>query len=184
MAPSFKKGLVIMLRKKGDSDNAIDYRPITLLQSSYEILARIITFRVQVGLATIIGHFQQGFVKTRLLEMSLVLMQAMFHHAYDDERQSINEAPPITLLDFTKAYDSLNRSFVLLMLRKFGFSAEFVRLVEQMHCDTTAQFSVNGELSNEIPVVSGIRQGCPLAPLLFIIAAEALALMVNRDTGI
>lgn len=67
------------------------------------------------------------------------------------------------------------------MLRKFGFRTDFVSLIGRMHEDTTARFAVNGELYAVMRVRSGIRQGCPLAPLLFIIAAEALGLMLDGD---
>lgn len=49
MLASFLDGLVIPLRKKGDSDNPMDYQPITLLQSSYKIFAKIFATRVQWG---------------------------------------------------------------------------------------------------------------------------------------
>ena len=54
-------------------------------------------------------------------------------------------------------------------------------MIQNIHAGTTAQFVVNGELSEPQEVVSGIRQGCPLAPLLFIIAAEVLALAIEAD---
>ncbi|KAF1328392.1 Rxlr effector protein, partial [Globisporangium splendens] len=71
--------------------------------------------------------------------------------------------------------------FLHLVLSKFGFGRQFVDLVRRMHSDTTAQYLVNGELSTEWEVKSGIRQGRPLAPLLFIVAAEILALAVQQD---
>ncbi|KAE9032193.1 hypothetical protein PR001_g10729 [Phytophthora rubi] len=51
----------------------------------------------------------------------------------------------------------------------------------RLHENTTAQFLVNGELSPPMQVQSGIRQGCPLAPLLFIIAVEFLTLAIQQD---
>ncbi|KAF1329563.1 reverse transcriptase, partial [Globisporangium splendens] len=64
------------------------------------------------------------------------------------------------LLDFAKAYDSLDRSFLAQALQHLGFPLKF--------------FIVNGFLSRKYNVTSGIRQGCPLAPLLFILALEVL----------
>eukprot|EP00644_Phytophthora_capsici_P009455 jgi/Phyca11/107396/e_gw1.13.402.1 len=54
-------------------------------------------------------------------------------------------------------------------------------MLRNLHEGTTARFLVNGELSDPQDVVSGIRQGCPLAPLLFILAAEVLALAIQQD---
>ncbi|KAF1333309.1 reverse transcriptase, partial [Globisporangium splendens] len=78
------------------------------------------------------------------------------------------------LLDFAKAYDSLDRSFLAQALQHLGFPLKFVHLVKVLHSQTTYKFIVNGFLSRKYNVTSGIRQGCPLAPLLFILALEVL----------
>lgn len=91
------------------------------------------------------------------------------------------------LLDFRKAYDTLDRTFVHEALLSFGYGKAFADLVDRLHDHTRAQFLVNGELSKEIDIVTGIRQGCPLAPLLFLIAAETLKHMIDQEprlTGI
>lgn len=54
----------------------------------------------------------------------------------------------------------------------------------QLHHNTTATFTVNGELSPEIPITRGIRQGCPLAPFLFLLGVEVLALAIKQDNTI
>ncbi|KAF1330991.1 reverse transcriptase, partial [Globisporangium splendens] len=78
------------------------------------------------------------------------------------------------LLDFAKAYDSLDRSFLAQALQHLGFPLKFVHLVKVLHSQTTYKFIVNGFLSRKYNVTSGIRQGCPLVPLLFILALEVL----------
>ncbi|KAF1319820.1 reverse transcriptase, partial [Globisporangium splendens] len=78
------------------------------------------------------------------------------------------------LLDFAKAYDSLDRSFLAQALQHLGFPLKFVHLVKVLHSQTTYKFIANGFLSRKYNVTSGIRQGCPLAPLLFILALEVL----------
>lgn len=85
------------------------------------------------------------------------------------------------MLDFRKAYDTLSRTFMMVALEMFGFDSRFVDLMDRMHTDTIAQFLVNGELSKAAPVVTGIRQGCPLAQLLFIIAIERLGLAMTQS---
>jgi hypothetical protein len=181
MPRSFGQGIVIPLRKKGDSPNPLDYRPITLLTTTYKLLAKVLATRLQDILLRIIGEAQQGFVRDRLMENAILIMQAALDKAYHNGAEGLDDAPGIAMLDFMKAYDTLDRNFLYLVLSKFGFGRQFVDLVRRMHSDTTAQYLVNGELSAEWEVKSGIRQGCPLAPLLFIVAAEILALAVQQD---
>ncbi|KAF1314920.1 Rxlr effector protein, partial [Globisporangium splendens] len=181
MPRSFGQGIVIPLRKKGDSSNPLDYRPITLLTTTYKLFAKVLATRLQDILLWIIGEAQQGFVRDRLMENAILIMQAALDKAYHNNGEGLDDAPGIAMLDFMKAYDTLDREFLYLVLSKFGFGRQFVDLVRRMHSDTTAQYLVNGELSREWEVKSGIRQGCPLAPLLFIVAAEILALAVQQD---
>ncbi|KAF1336392.1 Rxlr effector protein, partial [Globisporangium splendens] len=181
MPRSFGQGIVIPLRKKGDSPNPLDYRPITLLTTTYKLFAKVLATRLQDILLGIIGEEQQGFVRDRLMENAILIMQAALDKAYHSSTEGFDDAPGIVMLDFMKAYDTLDRDFLYLVLSKFGFGRQFVDLVRRMHTDTTAQYLVNGELSKEWEVKSGIRQGCPLAPLLFIVAAEILALAVQQD---
>ncbi|TYZ62687.1 hypothetical protein PybrP1_000233 [[Pythium] brassicae (nom. inval.)] len=61
----FAQGLIIPLRKKDDSNNAMEYRLITLLQSCYMVFAKVIANRVREGLHIIVGDSQQGFVRAR-----------------------------------------------------------------------------------------------------------------------
>ena len=63
LPPSFLTALIIPLQKKGDSDDAMDYRPIFLQQTSYKGFAKVLAQRVQVSLPQIIGDSQQGFVQ-------------------------------------------------------------------------------------------------------------------------
>ncbi|OWZ07213.1 RxLR effector protein [Phytophthora megakarya] len=181
---SFLKAVVVPLRKKGDSPNALDYRPISLLQSSYKIFAKILASRLQTFLGRIIGDTQQGFVHGRQMHRSVAMMLAMLQQDFHDPNHGIASSPGIVLLDFAKAYDTVDRVFLLEVLRRFGFSADFVDLMDRMHDGTTAQFLVNGELSPPLEVRSGIRQGCPLAPLLFILAVEVLALAIAQSSEI
>ncbi|KAF1326320.1 Rxlr effector protein, partial [Globisporangium splendens] len=181
MPRSFGQGIVIPLRKKGDSSNPLDYRPITLLTTTYKLFAKVLATRLQDILLWIIGEEQQGFVRDRLMENAILIMQAALDKAYHSSTEGFDDAPGIVMLDFMKAYDTLDRDFLYLVLSKFGFGRQFVDLVRRMHSDTTAQYLVNGELSKVWEVKSGIRQGCPLAPLLFIVAAEILALAVQQD---
>ncbi|RQM23684.1 hypothetical protein B5M09_012149 [Aphanomyces astaci] len=55
-----------------------------------------------------------------------------------------------------------------------GLPPQFVSLLDRLHASTNVRFVVNGTRSVTVPQTSGIRQGCPLAPSLFILATEPL----------
>ena len=87
----------------------------------------------------------------------------------------------IVLLDFRKAYDTVARDFLFQVLESFGFATPFINMMRKLHESTTANFLVNGSLSQPLEITTGIRLGCPLAPLSFILAAEVLSLAVTQD---
>lgn len=178
---SFLKAVVIPLRKKCDSCNALDYRPISLLTTGYKLFAKILARRLQAFLGQLIGETQQGFVTGRRMDKAVVMMQSIFETYKFTQKQSAAKSGGILFLDFSKAYDSVDRKYLFLVLRLFGFSERFIDLMHRIHDGTTAEFLVNNDFSQPLEVRSGIRQGCPLAPLLFILAMEPLALALLQE---
>ena len=96
--------------------------------------------------------------------------------------KSSNQNAAMFLLDFEKAYDRVEWDFILSILQAFGFPAEFVRFVQVLLKDSSARIEINGLLSNPIPLSRSIRQGCPLAPALFVIASDALFYILRDNT--
>ena len=76
--------------------------------------------------------------------------------------------------DFSKAFDRVDRVYLFHILRKMNFPENFVRTLERLYSKTQAHISVNGYLTVRIRLRRGVRQGCPLSALLFIVALEPL----------
>ena len=84
-------------------------------------------------------------------------------------------------VDFAKAFDSVEWKYLWASMKCRHFPSEWIQWVKQ--CVTSHSFSilVNGRPEGGwIQPQRGVRQGCPLAPLLFIIAADALACFTNQ----
>ena len=84
MPPSFLEALVIPLRKKGDLADALDYRPISLLQTSYKIFAKVLATRLQRLLPLLIGDSQQGFVRGRQMLKLVTMMLSHLSSSRDE----------------------------------------------------------------------------------------------------
>jgi len=69
-------------------------------------------------------------------------------------------------------------------MNKMNFPPFIINAFKALHAHTTAQVMINGKLSNEFNVYSGVRQGCPWAPLLFIILMEPFAEAIRSNTDI
>ena len=76
------------------------------------------------------------------------------------------------LLDLRKAYDTLDRAFLFRSLLHLGLPAPFIEMIQNLHTNAAMHLYVNGSLGRRIPLAPGVRQGCPIAPQLFICAIE------------
>lgn len=81
----------------------------------------------------------------------------------------------IITLDVEKAFDSISFHWLRLVLQSFSFSGYFLHLISTMYSEPSANEIAAGHISNSIPLHKGIRQGCPLSPLLFNLALEPLS---------
>ena len=112
------------------------------------------------------------------------MMLSELASASDEVDPAASACRVILLLDLRKAYDILDRELLYAALRAFHFDYQFIHLIQRMHTGTTARFSVNGEQSDPVAVQSEIHQGCPLAPLLFLLVVELLGLAIHQDPGL
>ena len=87
-------------------------------------------------------------------------------------------------IDFEKAFDSLNHSFLLKVLEKFNFGTYFLQWIKTFYSNVSSCVLNNGFTTDLFQVRCGIRQGYPLSPLLFILALEVVACRIREDNEI
>jgi hypothetical protein len=88
-------------------------------------------------------------------------------------------------VDFTKAYDTVSREFLYAVAETLGLGDGFVAWMKVLLTDTCSCAVVNGFRSPFYSCNAGVRQGCPLAPLLYLLAGQALLChLKQRGVGI
>jgi exonuclease III len=164
----FHDGIISVLHKKGSRADPANYRPITLLNTDYRLLAKVLAHRLGAVLPSIIGTEQTAFVRGRSIGENCHLLQLLPHLLAKERRWGL-----VVFCDFRKAYDTVDRGFLLAVLRALGLGADFISWAQLLLTNTRAAALVNGHLSKPARSAAGVRQGCPLAPLLYLCLGQA-----------
>ena len=90
----------------------------------------------------------------------------------------------IISIDAEKAFDKIQHPFMTKTLQNVGIEGTYLNIIKAIYRKCTANIILNGEKLKAFPLRSGIRQGCPLSPLLFNKALEVLATAIREEKEI
>ena len=98
---------------------------------------------------------------------------------------SLENIPGMAIfIDFKKAFDSVNWDFLAKVLEAFNFGPHIRKWISVLYTDITSCVINNGYASEYFSLQRGVRQGCPLSGVLFVLCAEILAHAVRNDKNI
>ena len=174
-----REATIFAVAKAGPSDDPLKYRPLAMLNTDYKLFAKVLANRLRRVVRHLLHPDQHAFVPGRTIHEAIdVLAACWLQHA---DTGDPTDPAAVVMLDFAKAYDSLERDYLYAVLDNMGLPPRFTQFVRDTHTGTTVKFLVNGGLSRCVTVTRGIRQGCPLAPMLFVLGLEPLIAAVERD---
>ena len=169
---------VVLLYKKGDPADCGNYRPVCLLAAAYKIFAMVMLNRLLDGGAdSRISSTQYAFRKRHGTEDALHCTRRAVELAWAHRGGGLH----MLALDWRKAFDSINPESLLQALRKFGVPEAFVKMVSSIYTDRSFVVADCGETSGRHRQLSGICQGCPLSPFLFIIVMTVLMEQARQE---
>ncbi|KAL4334108.1 hypothetical protein GQ457_07G014090 [Hibiscus cannabinus] len=172
---SFNHSFITLIPKVTNPKCIDDYRPISLVSSLYKILARVLSRRLSGCLNLVIGDTQFAFVpRKQIVDCSLLANELI------DDFKKRKQAAIMFKADFRKAYDTMNWSFLDFIRRTMGFGVLWRKWIQMCLESATISVLVNGTPSNRFGISRGLRQGCPLSPMLFNIIGEALSVLIHN----
>ena len=83
-------------------------------------------------------------------------------------------------IDLQKAFDSLDHSFLFKIMKKMGFAKSFIHWIKLFYTDIESTCLINGHRGDSFKIKRGVRQGCPLSMILYIIAQEPMYQAIKK----
>ena len=150
-----------------------------MLSADYKVWAKALVMRLRGVLGGLIHPDQTCGVQGRSGAMTLALVRDTL--SWVDQR-----GLPLAVLnlDQEKAFDRVSHRFLARVMGRMGFGPSFVRWVGLAYTDVFSRVVVRGTASRAVWQRGGVRQGCPLSPLLYILVLEPLLVAVRADPGV
>ena len=155
---------IVSIPKKGDLSDCSNYRGISLINVGLKILSKIVTNRISQYAITNnkIRPEQFGFRnKEECISLYISVREIC------QRRKIQGKFTYLAFLDLKKAYDSVPIFNILTKLYKIGIRGKCFQFLKNLYLTSKARAKYNCNLSHEFPIHRGVRQGCPLSPILF-----------------
>ena len=172
----WKFAAVVPIAKVNNPTEYKDLRPISILPTLSKILERVMEsqLRMHVSKFSILPENQSGFRPDHSCETALLEVTDNILEGLDTGNFTV-----LTLLDFSKAFDTLSHSMLCAILTHVGISEESLTLLRSFLKDRIQSVRVAGVLSDTLSVTCGVPQGSILGPLLFSIYTSQLATVIK-----
>ena len=174
----WRDGSIVTLFKKGDPLECGNYRGITLLSVPGKVLSQIILDRIQRPLLTVLRKQQCGFVPGRSCSDPIFCARCVLQQSHE-----FNSPIACCFIDFEKAFDSPHRPTIWKILSLYGVPPKVVRMMEALHLDSECSVRTDCGPTDTFRITTGVRQGCVLAPLIFVVVMDYLLRKTIDGTG-
>ena len=170
----------LCLFPKDDTTLISRTRPITMNNFDNRIVAATVSRTIMPSVDFLAEPCQKGFIHGRKGEENIKAITDSFYNSLLEQKQKF-----FLFIDTAKAFDSIDHTFLFDVLRKVGMPEWVLNLVQGLMHEVQVRPRLGGRSKTSIDILRGVKQGCPLSPLLFILAYDPLltrlASMTNTD---
>eukprot|EP00745_Piridium_sociabile_P025181 TRINITY_DN39889_c0_g1_i10.p1 TRINITY_DN39889_c0_g1~~TRINITY_DN39889_c0_g1_i10.p1 ORF type:complete len:335 (-),score=31.35 TRINITY_DN39889_c0_g1_i10:148-1152(-) len=169
----WSKAIIIPIYKKGNPENADNYRGVSLLSILSKCYTSILNARLYSWLEdnNLISENQAGFRKKYSTVDQIFTLYATVQKCMSRKGRKLY----VAFVDFKKAFDSVRHDRLLECIRNEGVKGKFFASLSAMYESLLSCIRVNGHLSEYFECPVGVRQGCVLSPTLFSLFINQLA---------
>lgn len=173
----WKNGIIVKIPKKGNLTECNNWRGICVLPTVTKIITKIILNRLKEHLEISINEEQAGFRAGSSCTDHINTVRIIIE-------QCVEFRSPLHLMfvDFEKAFDSVRRDQIWAALRRRGVPQKIIAIIKASYNGASCRVLHKGKLTEPFDVCSGVRQGCILSPLLFLLVIGDILRVAFNDT--
>ena len=161
--------------EQGEFYRGEDTRPLALVNTDNRIIASAARVAWEPLLSKYISNAQQGFLKGRQMINNIIEVD------YDSMTVSLKcEKGMLVLFDFKAAFPSVAHSFLRTSLSSIGLPEHAIRLIDALYDNNHCNISFQGNIYEGFDMQCGVRQGCPISPLLFAASVDVLLRILTK----
>lgn len=164
---------------KGERELLTSWRPITLVNTDYKLVALFQVLRLTPTMARLVAAGQTSSVPGRTTFDNVHATRLALDLAIRQD-----EDAAFLFLDSEKAFDRVSWPYLWATLNRMGIPPEFVTMTKALYVGAQARVRVNGHITSALQLGRGVRQGCPVSPLLYVLSLEPIrAYLEVRASG-
>ena len=171
---------ITSIPKKGNLKLTDNYRGISLTQVAAKVYNLLLLNRIRPTIDEVLSPNQNGFRTDRSTAAHILALRRLVEELKNHQKEAV-----LLFIDFKKAFDSIDRNVVFKILEAYGIPPEIVEAIRIMYTNTSATVITPEGLTDFFTINTGVLQGDPLAPFLFIICLDfALRKAIEQSDGI
>ena len=177
---TLSEGILTLVPKPNRPRSEIkSYRPITLLNVSYKIIAAAVARRFKKVLPSVIDKDQTGFMSGRFIGDNTRLTYDLIQELKNNNRSAL-----FLSLDIEDAFNAVDWEFAKMIMRKRNFPETAINSFNMLYVGSYSRLVYNGNISEKIMLERSCRQGDPLSPYIFLIVIECALEMIRNNNDI
>ena len=172
----WSKGLIVKIPKKGNTKNCDNWRGITLLSIPSKVFCKVLLNRMETAIDIRLRQEQAGFRKGRGCMDQIFALRNIIEQCLE-----WNTPIFINFVDFRKAFDSVHRNTLWKILHAYGIPPKIISIIKTFYEKFECSIIMGNALAEWFPVQSGVRQGCIISPILFLVTIDWITTNTTAD---
>ena len=178
--PAWKAAITVLIYKKGSTEDPSSFRPIALMSCLYKLVMGVIAKRLTSWAIDndLVSKEQKSARPSEGCYEHTFLLQSVIADARRSHKNVF-----VAWLDLRNAFGSIPHSAITTTLTHIGVPLPLIEMISNSYFGATTQIRTPNGLTADIPALSGVKQGCPLSPIIFNLTIDLILRAIKRSAS-